>query len=535
MRLGRGNTANRCGWLSKATVLARIFATLALTLTPIIGFAAPVVPLQQSAEAPGICGLEAVSAPDCQAPLLLPDPFGAERMWQLGGSLLGSAAAHVEAVELVAPIPLPAAAWLVLAGMGMLGIAARRRREALPTLRRCPVRPAADGADAGTDPLASCLRGSALSDTHRFFGSRLRPRRPGRFLREASLLSLRLWPQTAFPPGTASPAVPCGGSLHAYPPLSERAPPAGPAGWIASAAKLLSFSPSFRHAPVPLGPWRFAFATLETAQDFGNAGRDSGVGRKSKSGSNPPPDAVNTFSRVGQARGVQTEKEKGANVMSTLRKVLGFAAAAFLTSVSAANAVVSFEVRAADDTTVIGFGSFGNGGSGLSATGSGGFITIAGSSFQFPPEDNLFGTEVGIEADGTATYFVYVSDTGFGAPAGTPWNLRQTANTSDQNAAITVETYIDPGNALFALTTLLDGFTADFIPPGLTLSNDASGVLGNVAPYSVTHRFQVSHNGAIVANASADYSAIPLPAALPLLLGGLGALGFAARRRRVAA
>jgi hypothetical protein len=105
----------------------------------------------------------------------------------------------------VAPIPIPAAGWLLIAGLGALGLFHRRRRDT-------PLRPA--------------LRASARTD---FAASRHGPVRlfpaalPALDLRRGrALRSERL---NAFAPGRATPARPAGGAGILYAAIAERAPP----------------------------------------------------------------------------------------------------------------------------------------------------------------------------------------------------------------------------------------------------------------------------------------------------------------------
>ncbi len=95
----------------------------------------------------------------------------------------------------------------------------------------------------------------------------------------------------------------------------------------------------------------------------------------------------------------------------------------------------------------------------------------------------------------------------------------------------TLETYVDPGNVPFALTTLLGSATF------LTVDSDTDITNANVGsgPYSVTSVFTISapsFGGATKAVGLNAVAVVPEPTSLVLLGAALAGLGIAAGRRR---
>ena len=189
-----------------------VLATLALAGR---GVAAPVI------ETPDVVCIAGSLAPECLTTLAEEIPGTASGLLHAGGLLLDSVAiTAIEARESIAAVPLPAAGWLLVVGFGGLGLFARRRRGALPSLRRT---------GDGIEPAATTLRGSARIDAPAPRRARLDRRDPD--LRDR-LRALMLSGEglCAFAPGDASPDRPCGGAGHRYPPTAGRAPPAAANG-----------------------------------------------------------------------------------------------------------------------------------------------------------------------------------------------------------------------------------------------------------------------------------------------------------------
>jgi hypothetical protein len=188
-------------------LVASLLLIAPVTAAPIVGATAgPSQPAPGPvclATGPTDCDVGFASAP--VVPVALDGAF----VVQVGMSLWNGTA--IRYGESIAPIPLPAAGWLVLAGMGALGLMRRRGADALY------------GPD-GTEPLGTALRGSALRHAP---GTPARPSflLPQALRRAARSCLRRGWQVRAFSPGTCSPVRPCGGAGHRYAATAERAPP----------------------------------------------------------------------------------------------------------------------------------------------------------------------------------------------------------------------------------------------------------------------------------------------------------------------
>lgn len=198
-----------------AAALVVLAALLALAALPDRAAAAPVLETPAARELVCVAGS---LDPECMALRANEASGEAFGLLKAGGLLLsGAAASAISASESIAPVPLPAAGWLLLAGLGGLGLFGRRRRGALPSLRR--------GTDDGIEPLAATLRGAAWDDTPPATvqapaiipGRRLRDR-----LRDLLLAGEGL---TAFALDRISPDRPCGGAGMLWSATAERAPP----------------------------------------------------------------------------------------------------------------------------------------------------------------------------------------------------------------------------------------------------------------------------------------------------------------------
>jgi hypothetical protein len=218
---------------------AALFLIAPAAAAPLVGTAAPT---SQPTREP-VCLAAAISLCDggfATAPVV-PVEFDGAFVVRIGSSLWNGSTLGTGGS--IAPIPLPAAGWLVLAGMGALGLM-RRRSSALSGRR-------------GVEPLGTALRRSAIRYAP---GTPTRPRflLPQALRRAARSRLRRNWQARAFSPGTCSPVRPCGGAGHRYAATAERAPPWSGAcstlsGPHASARPTVCTDPPSMMARIPAG------------------------------------------------------------------------------------------------------------------------------------------------------------------------------------------------------------------------------------------------------------------------------------------
>lgn len=166
--------------------------------------------------------------------------------------------------------------------------------------------------------------------------------------------------------------------------------------------------------------------------------------------------------------------------------------------------------------------------------GFAGFTTstsIAGATTG--PVDELFGQLFAMSTTGGVGIRLYVSETGFSAgSAGGSYEFALTSNPGAQ-ADVTVRSFVNGSNTLFATETEIGSVSSSDRISG---KEDGAGLLGLTGPYSVTHMIEVTHAVAAMSNGDAQYvSSVPVPAAFPMLLGGVAGLAAFGRRRRGAA
>ena len=128
---------------------------------------------------------------------------------------------------------------------------------------------------------------------------------------------------------------------------------------------------------------------------------------------------------------------------------------------------------------------------------------------------------------------VRVSADDFMLPTTLPWEGLFVYSGNNNGGSVTTSAWWDPGNQLFAQTNSLGTFTAPKAPPAYS-GFQVTDWLGT-SPYSMTLEMVFDFNGrtsGMESTSNATLAPIPVPATLPLLLGGIGLLGFMRARRR---
>jgi hypothetical protein len=535
---------------------ASLFLIAPATAAPLVGTAAPT---SQPTREP-VCLAAAISLCDAgfAAQPVVPVEFDGAFVVRIGTSLWnGTALGNGVGVS---PIPLPAAGWLVLAGMGALGLM-RRRSSALSG------RP-------GVEPLGTALRGSALRHAP---GTPARPSFliPQALRRAARSRLRRNWQARAFSPGTCSPVRHCGGAGHRYAATAERAPPWSGAcstlsGPHASAPPTVCTDPPSMMARIPAGR-SAAFplpADLRPAAPGGTgAGRPVTTARtgRTRTQSRRRPEgaavsAVPSDRRPGYGRDrrsrrgcfLQLEPEWGT-IMTSLTRLTALTTAAMLMAGTASASPIFIGNMAGNWENAVGGTNVNTNGGfppGLTATINWGTSTGSGQSgYTFVGNSPSGGWSEGQNIDlGTFTHI--------NQPIG------QGTAISFVNLVLSFDVEVPQGNVVSneTLTFDFDHFETPNVtncPNPLSVSDCDDEV--SVSFFSGTDSFQIGNliyeftvqgfqqggnpivnplltleGGNTTANLIATYTTtvVPLPAAAWLLLAGIGGLGLASRRRK---
>jgi len=201
------------------------------------------------------------------------------------------------------------------------------------------------------------------------------------------------------------------------------------------------------------------------------------------------------------------------------------------------------EASAGVSFTVLTTSNSGSASSGPAGAGTFTGLTVTATGTPNIPSPNLTTTDVSVSGGETSpeALDVWITQSGLTAPLGV-LSLLSSLNVTTFTApseSVQVTTYIDPTNGEYGalnLGSLVTLATLTCTSAGCTQSStnntpNLSGSYAETIEYTINMGgTQTNQQGSV--GASADISATPLPAALPLFAGGLGLVGLLAGRRK---
>lgn len=163
-------------------------------------------------------------------------------------------------------------------------------------------------------------------------------------------------------------------------------------------------------------------------------------------------------------------------------------------------------------------------------------VDVIGSRCTVCPSRLTLTVEAARTAAATQDFIVEVSDVGF-TTGGPTWLAESDFTSIINDVSGTFETYVDASNTLFGTGTLVH---SDVLTG--TQAEDFESLIGALAsPYSMMIRITYAGTtwpggteGSVFSQANLRTSAVPVPAALPLMVGALGVFGLVRARRRAA-
>jgi len=199
---------------------------------------------------------------------------------------------------------------------------------------------------------------------------------------------------------------------------------------------------------------------------------------------------------------------------------------------SAATVTIGDNVNGGGITTV----ASGSGAASFFFSNASGTIEITGTTSAPSNPLNAGNTLDVSNVGGKGTLVIYVTVSGITSPLGSALGFLSAFESQLLPAGwtLTESTYLDPSDGIFTMTDPLS--TETFTAP-ITAATGSNLVVSantgtNPGGYSLTDVFSLAYDGTGTTQDQITVSATPLPAALPLFIGGLGLIGLVSRRRK---